>query len=84
LLQLYIERFNRRDWEGLRELITADARIDVADRLSGQLVDSPYFSRYADSPVPWRMVAGEVDEEPAIIVLKRDEGAWASRSIIRP
>src|SRR5438309_10433477 len=25
LLHLYVERFNRRDWDGLRELITADA-----------------------------------------------------------
>src|SRR5688572_5585625 len=27
LLQLYVDRFNRRDWDGLRELISADARI---------------------------------------------------------
>jgi hypothetical protein len=26
ILQLYVERFNRRDWDGLRELISADAR----------------------------------------------------------
>src|SRR5437899_5007267 len=32
LLHLYVERFNRRDWDGLRELITADARLRVADR----------------------------------------------------
>src|SRR5262249_23660067 len=29
LLHLYVERFNRRDWDGLRELITADARLLV-------------------------------------------------------
>src|SRR5258708_39192703 len=37
LLNLYGERFNRRDWEGLRELSSADARLQVADRYSGRL-----------------------------------------------
>src|SRR5882672_1702232 len=27
LLHLYVERFNRRDWDGLRELIADDARV---------------------------------------------------------
>jgi RNA polymerase sigma-70 factor (ECF subfamily) len=83
LLHLYVERFNRRDWQGLRELIAADARIDVADRLSGQLTDSPYFSRYAERTAPWQMVVGEVDGEPAIVVLQRDDGGWAPKSIVR-
>jgi RNA polymerase sigma-70 factor (ECF subfamily) len=41
LLHLYVERFNRRDWDGLRELISADARLQVADRFAGKLVDAP-------------------------------------------
>ena len=43
-LQLYVERFNRRDWDGLRELISADARLLVADRFSGRLADAGYLS----------------------------------------
>src|SRR6266566_5323638 len=43
LLHLYVERFNRRDWDGVRELIAADARLLVADRFAGRLADSPYF-----------------------------------------
>src|SRR3981189_2150878 len=35
LLHLYVDRFNKRDWEGLRELIRADARLRVADRFAG-------------------------------------------------
>src|SRR5438874_7216913 len=31
LLCLYVERFNHRDWDGVRELICADARLQVAD-----------------------------------------------------
>ena len=37
LLHLYEDRFNRRDWDGLRELISADARLRVADRFTGRL-----------------------------------------------
>src|SRR5438874_786946 len=29
ILHLYVDRFNRRDWDGLRELISADARLLV-------------------------------------------------------
>jgi len=84
LLHLYVERFNRRDWEGLRDLIAADARIDVADRLSGQLFDSPYFSRYAERTAPWQMMVGEVDGEPVIVVLVlQQDGAWKPKSIVR-
>src|SRR5712672_2420459 len=46
LLGLYVERFNRNDWDGLRQLITDDARVRVADKYSGPLTGSPYFGRY--------------------------------------
>ena len=40
-MQLYVERFNRRDWDGVRELISADARLHVADAFAGKLADAP-------------------------------------------
>ena len=60
LLHLYVDRFNQRDWDGLRELISADARLQVADRFSGRLSDSPYFGRYDGAPT-WRMASAIVD-----------------------
>jgi len=42
-MQLYVERFNRRDCDGVRELISADARLTVADAFLGKLADAPYF-----------------------------------------
>src|SRR3984893_17253820 len=42
LLHLYVERFNKRDWEGLRKLISADARLRVADRFAGPINALPY------------------------------------------
>ena len=83
LLDLYVERFNRRDWAGLRELITADARVRVADRFAGRLADSPYFGRYDRLTAPWRVAVGEVDGEPVIITLQRGPDAWTAQAIVR-
>ncbi len=83
VLNLYVERFNRRDWEGLRQLIAADARLQVADRFLGRLDESPYFGNYERQSVPWRLAAGEVDGEPVAIVLGRPADTWAPRSVVR-
>jgi RNA polymerase sigma-70 factor, ECF subfamily len=83
LLHLYVERFNNRDWDGLRELISADARLQVADRYVGRLLDSPYFTRYEARTIPWRMALGIVDGEPAVITLVRGADTWTPRSIVR-
>jgi RNA polymerase sigma-70 factor, ECF subfamily len=83
LLHLYVERFNRRDWDGLRELISADARLLVADRFAGPLVNAPYFLRYEAMTTPWRLTVGDVDGQLAIVGLREADGAWAIHSIVR-
>jgi RNA polymerase sigma-70 factor (ECF subfamily) len=83
LLHLYVDRFNRRDWDGLRQLITADARLRVADRFAGPLINAPYFGRYERLTIPWRMAVGEVDGQPAVIALRQDNGGWMPHSIVR-
>jgi RNA polymerase sigma-70 factor (ECF subfamily) len=82
LLHLYVERFNRQDWDGLRELIAADARLEVADRFAGELTRSPYFRNYSQTPPCWRMAAGLVDGAPAVLVLHEADGAWTPRTAI--
>jgi len=82
LLHLYVDRFNRRDWDGLRELISADARLQVADRFVGRLSDSPYFGRY-EKIANWRMALGEVDGRVAIITLRADGDRWTPQSLVR-
>src|SRR5262249_26591998 len=64
LLHLYVERFNRRDWDGLRELISADARLQVADRFVGAFATAGYLGVYSQWKTPLRMAVGEVDGEP--------------------
>lgn len=83
LLHLYVERFNQRDWDGLRELISADARLLVADRFAGQLADSRYFGNYDRRTVPWRLAVGEVDGEPVVIALQRDVDRWKPQAMVR-
>ena len=83
IVQLYVERFNRRDWNGVRELISADARLRVADRYAGRLSDSPYFGIYEKLPQPWKMAEGVVDGEPVVIILKLDGEVWTPMSLIR-
>jgi RNA polymerase sigma-70 factor (ECF subfamily) len=83
IMQLYVDRFNRRDWDGVRELISADARLDVADRFGGKFADAPYFFNYNNWPWPWRLAVGELDGEPVLIILQRGADTWTSYSVIR-
>jgi RNA polymerase sigma-70 factor (ECF subfamily) len=83
LLRLYVDRFNQRDWDGVRELIAADARLQVADRFLGPLSESRYFGNYERWTVEWRMAVGEVDGEPVIIRLHRDADGWTPQAIVR-
>jgi RNA polymerase sigma-70 factor, ECF subfamily len=83
LMQLYVDRFNRRDWDGVRELISADARLNVLDRFAGKFADAPYFFNYNRWPWPWKLAVGEVDGEPVLIILQRGADTWTSFSVIR-
>jgi RNA polymerase sigma-70 factor, ECF subfamily len=83
VMQLYVDRFNRRDWDGVRELISADARLTVADAFVGRLVDAPYFSNYEKLSLVWKLVVGEVDGEPVVIILQRGADTWTPYSVVR-
>ena len=83
LLHLYVDRFNKRDWEGLRELVSADAQLRVADRFAGSIDESPYFGNYERQRVPWRLSVAEVDGELAVIVLRQHKDEWKPDSVAR-
>ncbi|THD44413.1 MAG: sigma-70 family RNA polymerase sigma factor [Bradyrhizobium sp.] len=83
LLRLYVERFNRRDWDGVRELASADARLRVADCFAGRLADSPYFVEYERPIIPWRMALGSVDGESVVLILRDDADGLTPFSAIR-
>jgi RNA polymerase sigma-70 factor, ECF subfamily len=83
ILTLYVDHFNRHDWDGIRQLAATDARLRVADRFSGSLSDAPYFRNYERSRPSWRMVPAAVDGEPAILTLREHAGEWIPQSIAR-
>jgi RNA polymerase sigma-70 factor (ECF subfamily) len=83
LLRLYVERFNMRDWDGVRKLTSADARLRVADCFAGRLADSPYFVEYERPILPWRMALGEVDGETVVVILRDDLAVPMPFSFIR-
>jgi|SRR5579872_4608489 len=83
LLHLYVDRFNKRDWDGLRELVSADARLRVADRFAGPIDESPYFGNYERQRVPWRLTVAEVDGELAVVVHRQHGDEWKPASVAR-
>jgi RNA polymerase sigma-70 factor, ECF subfamily len=83
IMQLYVDHFNRRDWDGVRELISADARLAVADRFTGKFGEAPYFFNYDRWPWPWKLAVGELDGEPVVIILQRGADTWTPHSAIR-
>ena len=83
IMQLYVDHFNRRDWDGVRELTSADARLNVAERFAGKFADAPYFFNYERWSWPWKLALGEVDGESVVIVLRRGADTWTPHSAIR-
>jgi len=76
LLQRYVDLFNRHDWDGVRGLTSADARLRVADCFDGLLRNSPYFGEYERNPERWIMEFGVIEGEPVLLVLFRRGGRW--------
>jgi quinol monooxygenase YgiN len=64
-------------------LISADARLTVADIFAGRLDESGYFAVYERWPFQWKMVVGEVDGESVVILLRLGVDAWTPHSIVR-
>jgi RNA polymerase sigma-70 factor (ECF subfamily) len=83
LLHQYVDGFNKRDWDGLRKLISADAQLLVADRLAGPIDESPYFGNYERQTVPWRLAVAEVDGELSVVVLRQHRDEWRPHSVAR-
>ena len=83
VLRLYVERFNRHDWDGVRELASADARLRVTDCFAGRLADSPYFIEYERRSIPWHMALGVVDGEDVVIIMRDDPKGISPFSVIR-
>jgi RNA polymerase sigma-70 factor (ECF subfamily) len=68
-LRAYADRFNARDFDALRALLSEDVRLDLANRrrIEGRKDVSVYFTHYA-STSGWRFEAGMAEGRLALLV----------------
>ena len=73
-LVAYVERFNARDFDRVRDMLAEDVRLELVNRLrlQGKSEVGAYFHRYAETDF-WRFVPGIVDGRPAVLVCDRDD-----------
>jgi RNA polymerase sigma-70 factor (ECF subfamily) len=77
-LGAYVEHFNARDFDTIRNMIDDDVRLDLVGktRMKGKAEVSRYFGNYAKVQ-DWRLVPGTVEARPAILVF--EPGAPSSK-----
>ncbi|HEY4307557.1 MAG TPA: RNA polymerase sigma factor [Gemmatimonadaceae bacterium] len=85
LFNAYAECFNRRDWEGLKHLVRADARLEIVGENEGAMstLGATYSGNYTRLPHEWRLSAAIVDGTPAVLHWRRTEATWEPYSAIR-
>jgi RNA polymerase sigma-70 factor, ECF subfamily len=68
-LKAYADRFNARDFDALRDLLSEEVRLDLVNRmrLEGRKDVSRYFTRYSENP-NWRVTPGFADGRPVLLV----------------
>jgi RNA polymerase sigma-70 factor, ECF subfamily len=66
----YVDRFNARDFDAIRDLLADDVRLELVarTRMEGRQQVSRYFHNYAGAH-DWRLAPGLVDRRPALLVL---------------
>jgi RNA polymerase sigma-70 factor (ECF subfamily) len=70
MLAAYVDRFNARDFDAVRNMLADEVRLDLVNRAqrSGRAAVGRYFSNY-DQVEDWRLALGLVDGRPAVLVL---------------
>ena len=73
-LAAYVASFNARDFDAIRAMVVDDVRLELVNktRLRGKAEVSRYFGNYAKAG-DWRLVAGSVEDRPAILVFDPNE-----------
>jgi RNA polymerase sigma-70 factor, ECF subfamily len=68
-LMAYIDKFNARDFDSVRDMLAEDVRLDLVNRLrlKGRAEVGRYFHRYAEAS-HWHCLPGLVDRRPAVLM----------------
>lgn len=82
-LRAYADRFNARDFDALRALLSEDVRLELANRtrLDGRKDVSVYFTRY-DAISGWRLEPGLTEGRPALLVSDPADPSAAVRYVV--
>jgi RNA polymerase sigma-70 factor (ECF subfamily) len=69
LLAKYVDRFNARDFDAIRDMLADEVRLELVNRtrMNGKREVGRYFHNYSDVD-DWRFVPGLVDRRPALLV----------------
>jgi len=70
LLAQYVERFNARDFDAIRDMLAEEVRLDLVNkrRVAGRSEVGRYFSNYARLQ-DWMLIPGFVEGRPALLVV---------------
>jgi RNA polymerase sigma-70 factor, ECF subfamily len=79
-LGIYVDRFNARDFDAIRNMIADDVRLDLVNktRMRGKAEVSRYFGNYSKAH-DWHLVPGLIEGRPAILVF--DPGRPSARPV---
>ena len=74
LLAAYIDRFNARDFDAVRDMLAEEVRLDLVarERMNGRAEVSRYLGNYAQTK-DWRFVLGFADGRPAVLAYDPDD-----------
>jgi RNA polymerase sigma-70 factor, ECF subfamily len=92
LLAAYVERFNARDFDAVRDMLADEVRLELVNktRINGRREVSKYFTNYSMAH-DWQFVPGFVDRRPAALVRRPDDLAgpvyfvvleWAGDAVV--
>jgi RNA polymerase sigma-70 factor, ECF subfamily len=78
LLAAYVERFNARDFDAIRDMLADEVGLELVarTRMNGRNEVRKYFHNYA-LVEDWHFAAGLVDGRPAALVHRPDISPWA-------
>ena len=74
LLLAYVDRFNARDFDTIRDMLADEVRLDVVSRVqrNGRHEVGSYFTRYGEL-TDWLLAPGSVEGRPAALVREAEQ-----------
>ena len=83
LVERYVAAFNRHDWDGVRALLSDDARLEVVHRTEGPFRESSYFANYGRLKWRWKLELADVDGIESIVHFREIDGLWIPHAVVR-